>query len=115
MPNESDTAGRLKVFVSYSRSDLDFADQLVLALEDKGFVALLDRHDIDVAEKWKERLGALIFSSDTVAFVLTDTSASSPICRWEVEEAARLHRKSRIRSQHRQHRGDKRTHGEGRA
>ncbi len=40
---------RLKVFVSYSRIDLDFADQLVFALEDKGFDALVDRHDIDAA------------------------------------------------------------------
>jgi len=39
---------------------LAFADQLVLALEDKGFDALLDRHDIDAAEKWKDRLGALL-------------------------------------------------------
>lgn len=81
---------RLKVFVSYSRSDIDFADQLVLALADKGFEPLLDRHDIDAAEKWKDRLGALITSCDTVAFVLSEKSASSPICQWEVEQAARL-------------------------
>lgn len=81
---------RLKVFVSYSRADVDFADQLVMALEDKGFDPILDRHDIDAAERWKERLGALIFSADTIVFVLTETSAGSPICRWEVEEAARL-------------------------
>jgi WD40 repeat protein len=88
---EAADAGRqLKVFVSYSRADIDFADQLVLALEDKGFDPILDRHDIDSGEKWKERLGALIFSSDTVVFVLTDTSAASKICQWEVEEAARL-------------------------
>ena len=83
-------AGRLKVFVSYSRTDVDFADQLVLALTDKGFDPLLDRHDIDAAEKWKERLGALILSCDTVVFVLTEKSAGSPICGWEVEEPARL-------------------------
>ncbi|ANP47791.1 TIR domain-containing protein [Candidatus Viadribacter manganicus] len=81
---------RLKVFVSYSRTDLDFADQLVLALEDKGFEALVDRHDIDAAEKWKDRLGTLIASCDTVVFVLSEKSAGSPICAWEVEEAALL-------------------------
>ena len=41
-PNE-----RLKVFVSYARADVDFADQLVLALQDKGFEPKIDRHDID--------------------------------------------------------------------
>lgn len=84
---------RLKVFISYSRADLDFADQLVLAVEDKGFEALVDRHDIDAAEKWQDRLGALIASSDTVVFVLSEQSAGSPICKWEVEEAARLNKR----------------------
>ncbi len=86
--NETEAQDRLKVFVSYSRADIAFADQLMLALEDKGFEPLLDRHDIDAAEKWKDRLGALIFSCDTVVFVLSETSAASPICRWEVEHAA---------------------------
>lgn len=80
----------LKVFVSYSRADVAFADQLVLVLEDKGFVAILDRHDISGAENWRERLGKLILSADAVAFVLTPQSATSEICAWEVAEAARL-------------------------
>jgi TIR domain len=84
-----DTANRMKVFVSYARADLDFVDQLVLALEDKGFEALLDRHNIDAAERWQERLTALITSSDTVVFVLSPTSAQSKICQWEVTEAAK--------------------------
>ena len=60
----------LKVFVSYSRADVAFADQLVLALQDKGFEAILDRHDISGAENWRERLGKLILSADAVTFVL---------------------------------------------
>jgi hypothetical protein len=83
-------AQSLKVFVSYSRGDVDFADQLVLALEDKGFEAILDRHEISGAENWRERLGKLILSADAVAFVLTEKSAASEICIWEVEEAMRL-------------------------
>ena len=91
-PTPSDTApdDKLKVFVSYSRADVAFADQLVLALEDKGFDAILDRHDIDAAEEWKTRLGDLILSCDTVVFVLTPTSAASEICAWEVDYAAQL-------------------------
>ncbi len=84
------SSGKMKVFVSYSRADVAFADQLVIGLEDRGFAAILDRHDIDPGEKWRARLGGLILSADAVAFVLTDTSAGSPICAWEVEEAARL-------------------------
>ena len=80
----------LKVFVSYSRTDVAFADQLVLALEDKGFEAILDRHDISGAENWRERLGKLILSGDAVTFVLTEKSATSEICKWEVREAKAL-------------------------
>lgn len=52
-------------------------------------LARLDRHDIDAAENWKDRLRPLVFACDTVVFALTDESASSPICCWNVEEAAR--------------------------
>ena len=84
------TAGnKLKVFVSYSRRDVDFADQLVTVLADRGFEVVIDRKDIDAAERWKERLGQLILQSDIVVFVLSPDSARSDICAWEVEEAAR--------------------------
>jgi hypothetical protein len=85
----SSPSGRLKVFVSYARADLDFVDQLVLALEDKGFEALIDRHNIDAAENWQDRLSALIAMSDTVVFVLSPKLATSTICQWEVTEAAK--------------------------
>ena len=64
------TAGKLKVFVSYSRKDVQFADQLVQLLEDRGYAVMIDRHDIDAADKWKSRLGNLIFSCDKVVFIL---------------------------------------------
>ncbi len=86
----AEQAKSLKVFVSYSRADVGFADQLVLALEDKGFDPILDRHDISGAENWRERLGKLILSADAVAFVLTAQSSASEICSWEVNEAVRL-------------------------
>ncbi len=86
----ADAAKSLKVFVSYSRTDVEFADQLVLALEDKGFQAILDRHDMSGGENWRERLGKLILSADAVTFILSEKSAASEICAWEVEEARRL-------------------------
>ncbi|MEQ9507154.1 MAG: TIR domain-containing protein [Hyphomonas sp.] len=79
----------LKVFISYSRSEVHFADELELFLSHSGFEPLIDRHGIDAGEDWKKRLGDLILACDTVVFVLSDTSAASPICKWEVEEAAR--------------------------
>ncbi len=84
-------AERLDIFISYSRRDsLDFADQLAKALEALGFRPIFDREDISGGEEWKARLGQMILEADTVVFVLSPQSAASPICAWEVEEAARL-------------------------
>ena len=58
----ADAAKSLKVFVSYSRTDVEFADQLVLALQDRGFEPILDRHDMSGGENWRERLGKLILT-----------------------------------------------------
>jgi roadblock/LC7 domain-containing protein len=83
-------AGRLKTFISYSRSDEAFADELMLALQDRNFEVSLDRHSIREGEAWKERLGALIADADTVLFVLSPDSARSTVCQWEVEHAHEL-------------------------
>jgi WD40 repeat protein len=83
-------AGKLNVFISYSRDDLEIADQLDVTLELAGFVPTLDRHGISGAENWQERLGAMIRYADSVVFVLSPASAKSDICKWEVGEAARL-------------------------
>jgi hypothetical protein len=81
---------KLRVFISYSRDDLDFADQLDAALSACGFDCIIDRHRISGGEDWKRRLGNLISEADTVVFVLTPTSARSEICTWEAKEAERL-------------------------
>jgi TPR repeat protein len=86
-------SGKLHVFISYSRDDLSFADQLDAALSACGFDCLIDRHGISGGEDWKRRLGNLISEADTVVFVLSPSSARSPICDWEVEEAARLNKR----------------------
>src|SRR6516165_8804676 len=87
---ESLDGGKLRVFISYSRDDLEFADQLDAALNACGFECFIDRQGISGGEEWKRRLGNLISEADTVVFVLSPTSARSDICTWEVEEAARL-------------------------
>jgi TIR domain len=88
--SDSPDRGKLLVFISYSRDDLYFADQLDVALNACGFECVIDRHGISGGEEWKRRLGNLIRESDTVVFVLSPTSARSEICDWEVEEATRL-------------------------
>jgi TPR repeat protein len=88
-PDSSDR-GKLRVFISYSRDDLYFANQLDAALKAYGFECFIDREGISGGEEWKQRLGNLIRDADTVVFVLSPTSARSEICAWEVGEAARL-------------------------
>lgn len=85
-------AAKLKVFISYSRKDAqNFADELAGGLEfHGGFDVSLDRHSIVEGEEWKKRLGALIEDADSVVFIISPGSADSDICRWEIEEAARL-------------------------
>lgn len=78
---------KLQVFISYSRVDESFADELKLGLEDKGYSVSLDKHSIRTGEEWKARLAKLIADCDTVVFVLSPDSARSPVCHWEVEEA----------------------------
>jgi TPR repeat protein len=87
---DSADRGKLRVFISYSRDDLYFADQLDVALNACGFECVIDRHGISGGEEWKRRLGNLISEADTVVFVLSPTSARSEICAWEVEKATRL-------------------------
>jgi TPR repeat protein len=92
-PSSSDDKEKLRVFISYSRDDIDFADQLDDALNACGFKCLIDRQGISGGEDWKRRLGNLITEADTVVFVLSPSSARSETCDWEVEEAARLNKR----------------------
>jgi TIR domain len=86
------TASRqFKVFISYSRAESRFADELVKGLEYGGqFDVTIDRESIAEGEDWKLRLGALIAEADSIVFVISPDSAKSDICAWEVAHAKRL-------------------------
>ena len=86
LKSESSVAGS-NVFVSYSRQDMDFANQIVSMLEDEGYDPKIDRDDIAATEQWEARLRELISSSDTVVFVLSDAYLASENCAWEIKEA----------------------------
>jgi hypothetical protein len=77
---------KLRVFLSYSRRDEAFANELLAGLELLGFDAYLDKEDIAPGEPWEERLGKLIHDADTVVFVLSQASVKSQHCSWEVNE-----------------------------
>jgi WD40 repeat protein len=86
-------AASAKVFISYSRTDVAFADRLDAALKARGFEPLIDRTEIFAFEDWWDRIEALIAQSDTVVFVLSPDAVASDICAKEVEFAASLHKR----------------------
>jgi len=72
-------AERLKVFISYARSDgAALAEDLVTGLELADFAPFLDRHDIAAAEDWEARLGGLIQTADTIVFIISPSYRRPP-------------------------------------
>ena len=89
MADDRDPAPR--IFISYSRRDVAFAEWLNRRLERDGrFDVLRDLEDTEFGEDWWNRVVEMIQESDTIVLVLTERSSRSPTCEREVEEAAAL-------------------------
>jgi formylglycine-generating enzyme required for sulfatase activity len=84
---------KTRVFISYSRKDMAFADRLESALKGRGFEVLIDRQEIYAFEDWWKRIQALIGQSDTVVFVLSPDSVKSDVALKEVAHAASLNKR----------------------
>ena len=84
---------KAKIFVSYSRKDIAFADRLEAALKSRGFEPLIDRTEIYAFEDWWKRLQALIIRADTVVFVISPDAVGSYQALREVEYAASLNKR----------------------
>ncbi len=90
---EAEEERKLKVFISYSRKDEDFAQELLAGLNLVGFEPYLDKHDIAAGEDWEARLGRLIEAADTVVFVISPDAVGSERCAWEVERTIALRKR----------------------
>jgi hypothetical protein len=85
---------KARVFISYSRKDMYFADRLDAALKARGYKTLIDRSDILAFEEWWKRVEALIVSADTVIFVLSpDAVKPGTVALKEVAFAASLNKR----------------------
>src|SRR3984957_3766280 len=82
-----------RIFISYSRKDMAFADRLEGALKARGFEPLIDRTEIYAFEDWWKRIQALIGKADTVVFVLSPDAVASEIALKEVTHAASLNKR----------------------
>ena len=81
---------KLKVFISYSRSDRAFSEKLVPALETRGLDVLIDRRDLPMAVEFQAELLGFIRQADTIVYVVSRASTASPWCAWEVEQVGQL-------------------------
>src|SRR5437016_3094730 len=90
---ESEQVSRAQVFISYSRKDIAFVDQLDAALKARGFEPLIDRTDIYAFEEWWKRIEGLIARADTVVFVLSPDAVASDVALKEVFYAASLNKR----------------------
>jgi hypothetical protein len=89
----ADVAPKAKVFISYSRKDMAFADRLEAGLKARGFEPLIDRAEIYAFEDWWKRIQALIRRADTVVFVLSPDAVASDVALKEVAYAASLNKR----------------------
>src|ERR1700726_2773399 len=89
----SETAPRARIFISYSRKDMPFADRLDAALKARDFEPLIDRTEIYAFEDWWKRIEALIGKADTVVFVLSPDAVASEIALKEIAHAASLNKR----------------------
>src|ERR1700724_2105478 len=91
---EVEDRSKAKVFIAYSRKDIEFADRLDAALKVRGFEPLIDRTDIYAFEEWWKRIEDLIARADTIAFVLSpDAVKPESVARKEVAFAASLNKR----------------------
>ena len=82
---------KLNVFISYSRDDLQFADQLDAALGLAGVADIPSTVKAFLPARIGKPASALSSGTPILSFfVLSPSSARSKTCAWEVEEAVRL-------------------------
>jgi hypothetical protein len=84
---------KARIFISYSRKDIAFADRLAVALKTRGFEPLIDRTEIYAFEDWWQRIEALIARADTVVFVLSPDAVTSNVALKEIAHAASLNKR----------------------
>jgi WD40 repeat protein len=83
----------LEVFISYSRSDSDFARRLNDALQELGKTTWFDQQSITSGVDFQEEIEKGIEQSDNFLFIISERSITSPYCASEVEYAQKLNKR----------------------
>lgn len=82
-----------KVFISYSRKDIDFVRKLAVDLETAGYDVWWDITDLQGGDDWVNTIPQAISSSQHVIVVLTPASIESEWVRKEYTQALSLRKK----------------------
>ncbi len=82
-----------KIFISYSRKDIDFARKLADDLENAGYDVWWDIIDLQGGDDWVRSIPAAIEASQYVIVVLTPNSVNSEWVQKEYTQALSLHKK----------------------
>ncbi len=75
------------VFISYSRRDRGFIDEITAYLDGAQFSYWLDVEDLHPADIWREDLKSAIIESDNLLFAISPDAIDSEHCRMELDFA----------------------------
>jgi WD40 repeat protein len=91
-PERPAAAPRIKVFISYSRHDVTFVEQLGEALQARGIDAWIDRREITPTADWLQRIVQGIVQSTFFVFAVSPQSVASEVCAVELHHAVELNK-----------------------
>ena len=77
------------IFISYSRRDIDFVQQIVEALKAEDLDIWIDWNSIPKGEDWEQEIYRGIEEADAFLFLISPDSVSSEMCNREIAHAAR--------------------------
>jgi len=78
-----------KVFISYSRKDIDFAKRLTAELQKSEFDFWIDWEGIPPTVDWWREIEKGIEEADAFLFLISPDSANSKFCRQEIDHAVK--------------------------
>ncbi len=81
-----------RVFISYSRSDFYFAEQLAASMRRRGLVVWFDVHELLAGTDWSSAIDQAIAECDTFVLVASRAALASPYVQRERDLATELNR-----------------------
>src|SRR5690242_20572022 len=76
-----------EIFISYSRKDLKFVQNLVDSLKAQGINPWFDLEDIRPAVQWQQEILIAVQACHNFIYVLSPNSVTSEYCEWELNHA----------------------------